>query len=115
LEVLKTLRSDPATKEYGGANNLDTPLQVVSHQKPIFPRQLQGTHREGSATVEFYVGKDGRVLLPRAISATEPAFGYSACQSVAAWRFNAPLRNGKPVVVRARIPINYSLNTPPAK
>lgn len=115
LEVLKMLRNDPATKEYGGANNLDTPLQVVSHNKPVFPRQLQETHKEGSATVEFYVGKDGGVLLPRAISATAPAFGYSACQSVASWRFTAPVRNGKPVVVRVRIPVNYSLNSTPEK
>lgn len=115
LDVLKTLRSDPASKEYGGANNLDTPLQVVSHNKPVFPRQLQTTHQEGSATVEFYVGKDGWVLLPRVISATDPAFGYSACQSIAAWRFNAPMRSGKPVVVRVRLPVNYSLNAAPAR
>jgi len=115
LEVLKTLRSGPATKEYGGANNLDVPLRVVSNSQPVFPKQLQETHQQGSATVEFYVGKDGRVLLPRAVSATDPAFGYSACQSVASWRFNSPMRNGNPVVVRVRIPINYSLNPAPGK
>ncbi len=114
-EILKKLRNDPTGKEYGGANNLDAPLQIISHTKPVFPRQLVETHPAGSAMVEFYVSTDGRVLLPRVISATAPAFGYSACQSVASWRFTAPLRNGNPVVVRVRVPVNYSLNPAPGK
>lgn len=114
LEILKSLRRDPSGKEFGNASNLDNPLQVVRHSSPVFPRTLQEKLREGSATVEFYIAKDGQVLLPRAVSASDPAFGYSACQSVAGWKFTLPSRNGKPTVVRARIPINYSLNTTPS-
>lgn len=109
LEILRKLRADPSGKEFSGANNLDVPLKIVEHNAPIFPRELQDTHAEGNAVVEFYVANDGQVVLPRVVSATHPAFGFSACQSVKFWKFNAPIRNGQAVVVRAQIPVRYSL------
>ncbi|MDB6128188.1 MAG: transport protein TonB, partial [Verrucomicrobia bacterium] len=50
----------------------------------------------------------GRARLPRIVSATDPAFGWSALQAIAEWRFVPPRRGGKEEIVRARIPFDFN-------
>ena len=89
------------------AAELDSPLKPASRQPPIFPVTVPDGVTQGRAMIEFLVDTDGRARLPRIVETTEPAFGYAAVQAVAAWWFEPPLKNGKPVVVRARIPVDF--------
>ncbi len=87
--------------------DLDARPQLLSPRSPAFPSALVGKVAEGQAVVEFLIDHDGKVQLPRVVSATDPAFGYAAVQGVAAWRFAPPTSHGKPVVVRAQVPIGF--------
>lgn len=91
---------------------LDAPLKPASRQPPIFPVTVPAGITQGRATIEFLVDVDGRARLPRIVEATEPAFGYAAVQAVAAWWFEPPRKNGKPVIVRAQIPVSFVLGGP---
>ncbi len=86
---------------------LDKPLAVMSRYEPIFPRNLLGKHKEGQAMIEFLVDEQGKVRLPRSVSATEPSFGYAATQAVALWRFTPPTVKGKGVIVRVKAPVLF--------
>jgi TonB family protein len=90
--------------------DLDAPPQLLSPQPPVFPSALVGKATEGQAVVEFLIDHDGNVQLPRVISATAPAFGYAAVQGVSEWKFAALTSHGRPVDVRARIPIKFTLS-----
>jgi len=68
-------------------------------------------NHEGEATVEVLINEEGKVFLPRIVSASEPAFGWAAVQAVAAWRFEPPTRNSAPVVTRVRIPFGFQIKT----
>jgi TonB family protein len=63
--------------------------------------------KTGETLVEFFVDEDGCVQLPRVVSATEPEFGTAAAQAVSEWRFAPPTQAGKPVVVRAQVPVKF--------
>jgi TonB family protein len=92
--------------------DLDARPQLLSRLPPAFPSALIGKVAEGKAVVEFFIDHDGNVQLPRVVSATDPAFGYAAVQGVAAWKFAPLTSHGKPVIVRAQVPIDFTTPKP---
>jgi len=91
------------------ANILDAPPKPISRRAPCFPTGLPTEVTAGKALVEFLIDEDGRAKLPRIVSASDPAFGYAAVQSVSSWWFEPPMSNGRRVAVRVRIPFSFSL------
>jgi len=95
------------------ANTLDSPVRPLSTKRPLFPKSLLGTASSGKTMIELLIDENGRARLPRVISASDPAFGYAAVQAASCWWFRPPLQNGKPVVTRVRVPVDFSLAVPP--
>jgi TonB family protein len=94
------------------ASALDGPLKPVSRRAPRFPTGVGADVVTGEAMIECLVDEDGRVRLPRVVTATDPAFGYAAVQACAAWWFEQPKAGGKAAIVRVRLPFNFN-STPP--
>jgi TonB family protein len=109
MRIIAKLRKDPAWKGYSTGKMLDHPLEVVSQLAPVFPLQLVGKAESGTAMIEFFVDEDGSAVLPRVVSASDPAFGFAACQSIATWKFKPPLKRGIPTVLKVRVPVMFSL------
>ena len=91
--------------------DLDHRLKPVITHSPCFPRGDLKVD-EGDAVVEFLVDEEGRVCVPRVVSASDPAFGYAAVQAVSTWRFEPPVSKGKPGVARVSVPFEFK--RPPA-
>ncbi len=87
------------------SHELDQPLRPRKQPAPVYPEKQTG--KDGSATIEFIVDREGRAQLPRIISATEPEFGWSAATAVAQWEFDPPTRQGEPIDTRMRVPIVF--------
>jgi TonB family protein len=111
-EMLSLEKRHPERILANGA--LDAPLKPISRASPIFPKSLLGKTERGEATIELLVDDEGRVRLPRIVSASDPAFGYSAVQAVSTWWFEPPKAGGKSVVVRARVPFTFGPKAPSA-
>ncbi|MGA3007342.1 MAG: energy transducer TonB [Opitutaceae bacterium] len=110
LQLLRELKKErPALCPL---KDLDARPELISPHPPVFPSALAGKVAGGQAIVEFVIDHDGQVQLPRIVSASAPAFGYAAVQGVSAWKFAPPISHGRPVNVRARIPIQFN---PPAR
>jgi TonB family protein len=92
--------------------DLDARPQLLSRLPPVFPSALIGKVDKGQAVVEFLIDQEGKVQLPRVVSATDPAFGYAAVQGAAAWTFAPLTSHGKSVAVRAQMPINFTTPKP---
>jgi TonB family protein len=87
---------------------LDASPEQISRRPAVFPHGgLPKNCSEGSATIEFLIDEEGRVRLPRIVTATEPAFGYAAVQAASRWRYEPPKRAGRPVIVRGRETIHF--------
>lgn len=93
--------------EIATASKFDVAPKPISRRPPIPPSNLPPDQRKGEALVEFYIDKYGIVQLPRVVNASDPAFGYSAVQAIATWRFKPARRAGKPVDCRVRVPIAF--------
>jgi TonB family protein len=91
----------------GTARDLDSPVKPLVTRSPRFPLALLGKETRGDALVEFLVDEDGRPRLPRVVSASNPAFGFSAVQAVVLWQFRPPTSKGKPVVIRVQVPFEF--------
>lgn len=113
-ENLLSLERKHPEKIVGGAK-LDTPLTPLARRPPQFPLGVSPDVTDGQAVIEFLVDEDGRVRLPRTVSATLPEFGYAATLAVAGWWFEPPKSGGKSVVVRAQVPFNFKLPTAPKR
>lgn len=94
---------------------LDAKLNPISQRPPNFPILLDGVVDKGEATVEIVIDEDGHARLPRVISASNPAFGWSAVQAVSVWRFDPPTIGGKRTNVRIRIPFSFNGRHLPTK
>lgn len=92
---------------------LDTPLKPTSRRSPVFPCTAPANITRGEAVVEFLVDREGKVRLPRLVSATDPSFGYSAVQAVRDWTFEQPIAKKHGVTVRVRVPFLFKLEDSP--
>ncbi len=97
----------PGGAGVGGAGGLDRKLAPLWRGFPAYPQELMAAQLKGDANVEFIIGRDGRVHLPRVISASEPAFGWAAATAISQWVFEQPMRGGQPVDVTVRIPVGF--------
>lgn len=87
---------------------LDKPLALMDPGDGVVAVDENGDVIKGTVMVEFYLDPNG---LPRMIQATgdvDPVLAEAAVMNVEAFRFQPPKRNGRPTVVRARIPVVMS-------
>lgn len=106
-EILRDLQKNP--ESIVGAEKLDQPPKPLSRRPPVYPSMLREAGQPGEALIEFYIDERGDVHLPRVVSCSAPEFGYAAAQAVATWRFEPPLKGGKKVTTRARVPVNFGI------
>lgn len=94
--------------EIGSAKGLDAKLAPIYRVAPVYPATLKATGGpKGRADIEFVIDREGRVRLPRIVSATLPEFGWAAATAVAQWVFVAPRRAGAFVDVKVRMPFEF--------
>jgi TonB family protein len=100
-----------------GAREVDGGLKPAGRLAPaLFPSSLRGSAlRQGRAVLEFYIDPAGIVRLPKVVSATDPALGWSAAAAVLTWRFAPPLKGGEPAVVKVTgLPVDFVAPPEPA-
>lgn len=101
----------PGGAGVGGAAGLDRKLTPLWRGLPVYPQSLLHQPQKGEASIEFIIDRDGRVRLPKIISATAEAFGWSAVTAISQWVFARPTRGSEPVDVLVRVPVSF---IPPA-
>lgn len=80
-----------------GGRELDKPLATV---QSVVPRPVP-ISAETRVRLDFYVDAGGVPRMPVVVEADDLTAGASALEAIAEWRFEAPRRRGRPVLVRA--------------
>ena len=82
----------------------------VALYKPIppYPSRLLKEGVGDIVMVEFFIDVEGAVQLPHIVEAKNDELAWLALTAVSRWRFEPPLRQGQPIVTRARLPINFT-------
>jgi protein TonB len=77
---------------------------------PAYPTEAKASRLTGTVTVEFVVGKTGRVLEADVVRSTDPAFEEETLRAVRNWVFEPGLLNGRPVSFRMEVPVLFRLD-----
>jgi TonB family protein len=83
-------------------NELDQIPVPVNIVRPGYPEAFLGSDLEGAATIEFYIDESGDVRLPVVIDQSASEFAGAAIQAVRQWKFEPPMKDGKPVSAIAK-------------
>jgi TonB family protein len=75
---------------------------------PEYPAKLRRAKTKGEAVINFVVSRNGRVLEPTILSATDPAFGEAALVAARQWRFLPRIVNGAPVETKVNFPFTFT-------
>ncbi len=105
--ILKKLRLEGSKAKFTSTKALDQKLTIVTRKSPMPPRLGTPEETEGTALIEFYIDEQGNTALPRVYKTDHPGFGYAAVQAIAQWKFEPPLKDGQPVVVKVRVPVVF--------
>lgn len=100
-----------------GVREVDGGLKPAARMAPaLFPTSLQKSGlTQGTAVLEFYIDPAGIVRLPKVLSATDPALGWSAASAVLTWRFDPPKKGGQPAIVKVTgLPVDFKAPPKPA-
>lgn len=105
LQILRWLEKSP--EKIAAFAGLDARPKVLSQRPPVYPSALRKAGQAGEAIIEFFIDVNGDAQLPHSISSSAPEFGYAAVQAVATWRFEPARKNGKKVVTRVQVPMEF--------
>lgn len=86
--------------------NLDVTLLTRADLKYVLPEGVN----EVRATVKFKVDTEGRVTEPEIVDSSKTDFDQVALKSIRYWQFLPRLKNGKPTVAPAKLPLKVSRN-----
>jgi len=84
---------------------LDKPIKLLKTGPVYQVRDETGTYLKGTVEVTFYVDHLGKPRLIRASPDSPEVLREAAILSVQSFQFTKPVRNGRPVVVKARLPV----------
>ncbi|SFW17520.1 TonB family protein [Nitrosovibrio sp. Nv17] len=109
LEAYARMKSADKRSDIHALSALDHPPRALYAPHPAYPYHLRRKGITGTVLAEFYIDEDGAVQLPRLVEAANPELGWAALTALSRWRFEPPLRGGRPVMARTRIPLEFSL------
>ncbi|MFO1487240.1 MAG: energy transducer TonB [Verrucomicrobiota bacterium] len=87
--------------------DLEKKPEAISQVAPTYPPELRKAKIEGSVTLVFILGEDGRAEEPRVENSTRPEFEKPALEAIRKWRFRPGQKDGKPVRSYIRIPLRF--------
>ncbi len=89
------------------ARQLDRVPRQLYRVEPTVPDAIRTARRSAGAEIEFILDSEGRVQLPKVVSATDEEFGWSAATAVTRWLYEPPTQGGQQVNVFMRAKLDY--------
>ncbi len=81
--------------------------QAIRRIQPKYPTALKRKSIEGSVSLVFVIDTNGVVISPTVESSTHVEFEEPALDAIRRWKFTPGKRDGEPVKVRVRLPLQF--------
>ena len=107
-DTLTYLDRDALRFETSSPRALSEPLRIIEQETTFVPTDADGEPVHGSAVIEFYVDRDGTPRLPTIVRSDHEAISDAALRNISNARFNKPRVDGRPTVVKVRMPFAFS-------
>ncbi len=106
-DTLTYLDREALRFEKSSPRDLSEPLRIIEQQTTFVPTDADGEPVHGSAVIEFYVDRDGTPRLPTIVRSDHEAISDAALRNISSARFNKPRVDGRPTVVKVRMPFGF--------
>ncbi len=101
----------PATAEQVYKVGGDVKAPKLIHQvEPQYSEAARDAHIEGTVVLSVIIGTEGKASGFDVLKSLHPDLDRNAIEAVRQWLFEPGTKNGKPVMVSAKIEINFRLN-----
>ncbi len=81
----------------------------VDKPEPQYPQEAKDSRLQGVVGLSLVVNKQGRAETIRVEKSLDPGLDQAAIDAIRKWTFQPATKDGKPVVVRAKIEVNFRL------
>ncbi len=88
-------------------DELDYVPEVSFTVAPLFPKEMFDLQASGQVLVEFFIDPQGNVKAPGIKSSSNDYFAIAALAAIKDWKFQPPIKKGKPVTARAYQPFFF--------
>lgn len=93
---------DPYEYRPHGLATLDRAPAPIQMPGPVYPKEWIQQGRTGAVVIDFFIDETGQARLPTVGSHDDDFLASSALAAVKQWRFEPPVRHGRPVLARAQ-------------
>lgn len=83
--------------------------EILEKTTPKYPPEAKKEKVSGPVVLEILIDTEGRVTEARAANEADPRLVKAAVEAVKQWKFKPVLKDDKPVVVKAKITVNFQL------
>jgi hypothetical protein len=95
------------------ASELDEPVRALHVVEPQHPgKHVSSPPPQPTVTIDFYIDMEGRPRMPVVLRAPHELYAGAAADALMQWRFTPPLRQGRPMMVRATQQFSFSERSP---
>ena len=112
--ILRTGRDNLFFDSISNLGQLDREPRLLNSVLPVFPENMKKAEKSGRVIVEFFIDPTGNVKAPGIKMATNDEFSISALAAVKEWKFEPPMKRGRPTYAHvyqqftfSHIPVNF--------
>jgi len=109
---IHSLTADATVKDEAfDVSDLEKRPEAVSQVAPAYPAELRKAKVEGSVTLVFVLGEDGRIQDARVENSSRTEFEKPALDAIRKWRFSPGMKDGKAVRTYIRVPMRFRVSS----
>ena len=87
---------------------LDHKPKLINDVSPVYPESLRKAKKSGLVVIDFFIDPTGNVRAPGIKMATNKEFAIAALVAVKEWKFDPPMKEGKPTHARVNQRFSFS-------
>jgi len=110
---LPPLVSQPESQNAASTRPFDSAPHLIHKVEPEYSNEARDARLEGTVLLYAEIGTDGRAANVRIVRGLGLGLNEKAIEAVREWEFASGMKDGKPIVVRATIEVNFRLSQNP--
>ncbi len=106
--IMRSGRDSLLFDSISNLGQLDREPKLINRATPVYPESMKKAERSGFVIVDFFIDPSGNVKAPGIKMATNDEFAIAALAAVKEWKFEPPMKRGKPIYARVKQQFNFS-------
>ena len=82
---------------------------LIEKSDPVYTEEAKAAKISGTVALSFIVGTDGLAHDIAIVSGIDPGLDQNAIDAIQRWRFQPATKDGEPVLMRAKVEVNFKL------